>query len=103
MFACVIFLGEAVSVSADSYAALSIDENKKCTVTVDDTVSDEYDQSAVVRIDGATFQLVKAADLSTDGNYTPLDAFAGLDGWDQLLNSDSDAESQLKALSEKVY
>jgi hypothetical protein len=103
MFACVIFLGEAASVSADSYASLNIDESKKCTVTVDDTIADEYNQSAVVKIDGATFQLVKAADLSTDGQYTPLEAFAGLDGWNDLLSSDSGTESQLKALSEKVY
>lgn len=95
MLAMICALGIPAMAGAASFADSGPQEGRKCTVRVAVVDQDEYHESEPVYVDGARLSLVKVASLNTDGSYTLLEAFDGLEGWeDYISGSDSSDETK---------
>ena len=92
--------GTASEAQAGSYAGINLEDGKTCTAETVLVDQDTYNQTEPVYVQGAELSLVKVADLNTDGTYTLLSDFDGLDGWDAYIGgsgTSSDAQTAANA------
>lgn len=87
----VCLFGSVSEAKADSYAGINLGDDEDCTVEVTLVDQDTYNQAEPIYVDGAELSLVKVADLNTDGTYTLLSDFQGLEGWDAYISGDGTA------------